>query len=103
VAKRPASAVATVTLGPWLVWVPLLALINLLLFLAVRGRFGRSALGLAVAALVGVAVGDLAGERLGFSLLRIGDMNVVAASVVAQLLMVVVSLLSALGPVRIED
>lgn len=91
------------TIGPWLVWVPLLALINLLVFLAVRGRFGRSALGLLVASVVGVAVGDAIAEPLGIELLRIGDMNVVLASVGAQLLMIVVSLLSALGPVRVED
>lgn len=91
------------TIGPWLVWVPLLALINLLVFIAIRGRFGRSALGLGIAALVGVVVGDMVGERLGLDLLRIGDMNVVAASVGAQLLMIVVSLLSALGPIRVED
>jgi hypothetical protein len=92
-----------VTIGPWLVWVPLLALINLLVFLAVRGRFGRSALGLLVASVVGVAVGDAIAEPLGIELLRIGDMNVVLASVGAQVLMIVVSLLSALGPVRVED
>ena len=91
------------TIGPWLVWVPLLALINLLAFLAVRGRFGRSALGLLVASAVGVAVGDAAAEPLGMELLRIGDMNIVLASVGAQLLMILVSLLSALGPVRIEE
>lgn len=91
------------TIGPWLVWVPLLALINLLVFLAVRGRFGRSALGLLVASVVGVAVGDAIAEPLGIELLRIGDMNVLLASVGAQLLMIVVSLLSALGPLRVED
>lgn len=91
------------TIGPWLVWVPLLALINLLVFLAVRGRFGRSALGLLVASVVGVAVGDAIAEPLGIELLRIGDMNVLLASVGAQLLMIVVSLLGALGPVRVED
>jgi hypothetical protein len=48
-------------------------------------------------------VGDTVGERVGLDLLRIGDMNIVAASVGAQLLMVLVSLLSALGPVRIEE
>lgn len=91
------------TIGPWLVWVPLLALINLLVFLAVRGRFGRSALGLGVASVVGVAVGDAIAEPLGIELLRIGDMNVIAASAGAQLLMIVVSLLSALGPIRVEE
>lgn len=91
------------TLGPWLVWVPLLALANLLAFLAVRGRFGRSVVALAIAAVIGVVVGDLVGERIGFELLRVGDMNVVAASVAAQLLMVAVTLLAALGPIEVRE
>jgi hypothetical protein len=91
------------TLGPWAIWVPMLALINLLLFLAVRGRWGRSVIALAVAALVGVVIGDQIALRTGLEVLRIGDMHVVAASVTAQVLMVVVSLLAALGPIRVED
>jgi hypothetical protein len=90
-------------LGPWLVWVPLLALINLLVFVAIRGRWGRIVLVLALASAAGVAIGDWVGEALAFDLLRIGDMHVIAASLGAQLLMVVVTLLAALGPVRIED
>jgi len=92
-----------VTLGPWLLWVPLLSLINLLVFVAVRGRWGRIVPVLAIAAVGGVVIGDLAAERIGFSLLRIGDMNVLAASLAAQVLMVAVSLLGALGPIRVED
>ncbi len=88
---------------PWLIWVPILALINLLLFIAVRGRWGKSVLVLAVAAVVGVVVGDQVAGRTGLELLRIGDMHVVAASVGAQVLMVAVSLLSALGPIRVEE
>jgi hypothetical protein len=91
------------TLGPWLVWVPALALINLLVFVAIRGRWGRSVLVLAVAAVAGVLLGDRVGEATGLELLRIGDMNVVAASVGAWLLMVVVALLSVLGPIRLEE
>ena len=91
------------TLGPWIVWVPMLALINLLLFLAVRGRWGRSVLALAAAAVIGVVIGDQVGSVTGLEVLRIGDMHVVAASVTAQVLMVVVSLLAALGPIRIEE
>ena len=91
------------TLGPWLVWVPLLALINLLIFVAIRGRWGRVVLVLGLASIGGVVVGDWVGERLGLELLRIGDMHVIAASIGAQLLMVAVTLLAALGPVRIED
>jgi hypothetical protein len=88
---------------PWLIWVPMLALINLLVFIAIRGRWGRSVLGLAVAAVIGVLIGDQVGERTGLELLRIGDMHIVAASVAAQVLMVAVSLLSALGPIRVEE
>lgn len=88
---------------PWLIWVPMLALINLLVFIAIRGRWGRSVMLLAVVAVIGVVIGDQVGERTGLELLRIGDMHIVAASVAAQVLMVAVSLLSALGPIRVED
>ena len=91
------------TLGPWLVWVPLLALINLLLFIAIRGRWGRVVFVLAAASVAGVVIGDWVGERLGLELLRIGDMHVLAASVTAQVLMLAVALLGALGPIRVED
>ena len=91
------------TLGPWLVWVPLVALINLLVFVAIRGRWGRIVLVLALASVAGVVIGDWIGERLALEVLRIGDMNVIAASIGAQLLMVAVTLLAALGPVRIQD
>ena len=88
---------------PWLIWVPMLALINLLVFIAVRGRWGKSVLGLAVAAVIGVVIGDQVGGRTGLEVLQIGDMHLVAASVAAQVLMVAVSLLSALGPIRVEE
>lgn len=91
------------SLGPWLIWVPLLALVNWLLFLAIRGRWGKSALGLALAAVVGVVIGDQVAARTGLEVLRVGDMHVLAASVGAQVLMLVVALLSALGPIRIEE
>jgi hypothetical protein len=88
---------------PWLVWVPALALINLLVFTAIRGRWGRSMLVLAVAAVIGVVAGDRLGEATGLELVRIGDMNVLAASVVAQAFMLAVALLSALGPIKVEE
>jgi hypothetical protein len=91
------------TLGPWLVWVPLLALVNLLVFVAVRGRWGRIVLVLGLAAVAGVVIGDWVGERLGLDVLRIGDMHVIAASIGAQLFMIAATLLGALGPVRIEE
>ena len=91
------------SLGPWAIWIPLLALLNLLIFLAIRGRWGRSAFALLVAALVGVVIGDQVAARTGLEVLRIGDMHVIAASVAAQVLMLAVSLLGALGPIRVED
>ena len=91
------------TLGPWLVWVPALAVVNLLVFVAVRGRWGRSFPLLAVAAVAGVIIGNELARTMGFELLRIGDMNVLGACVVAQLFMIGVSLLGALGPIRVEE
>ena len=91
------------TLGPWLVWVPLLALINLLVFVAIRGRWGRIVPVLALMAVIGVVVGDQVAGVIGIEVLRIGDMHVLAASVAAQVLMVAVTLLAALGPIRVED
>ena len=91
------------TLGPWLVWVPLLALLNLLVFIAIRGRWGRIVLALAGASVVGVVIGDAVGQALGLDVLRIGDMHVLSASVAAQVLMIAVTLLAALGPVEIRD
>ena len=91
------------SLGPWVIWVPLLALINLLVFLTVRGRWGKAVLPLAVAAVLGTVIGDQVAARTGLEVLRIGDMHVVAASVTAQVFMLVVSLLGALGPIRVEE
>lgn len=88
---------------PWLVWIPLLAAINLFVFVAIRGRWGRIVLVLAVASVVGVALGDWLASVTGVEIVRIGDMHVVGASVMAQLLMAAVTLLAALGPVRIQD
>ncbi len=90
-------------LAPWLIWVPALAIVNLLLFIAIRGRWGRIVVALALASLAGVVLGDWLAESMSLELGRIGDMNVLAASVVAQALMVVVTLLGALGPIRVED
>ena len=91
------------SLGPWVVWVPLLALINLLVFLTVRGRWGRAVIALAVASVIGVVIGDQVASRTGLELLRIGDMHILTASVAAQLLMLIVSLLGALGPIRVQE
>jgi hypothetical protein len=56
-----------------------------------------------VASVVGVVLGDQVASRTGLEVLRIGDMHVLAASVMAQVLMVAVALLGALGPIRVEE
>ena len=88
---------------PWLIWIPLLALVNLLVFVAIRGRWGRIVIVLAVAATIGVVLGNAVGGATGLELLRIGDMHVIAASLGAQVLMVATTLLAAIGPVRVSD
>lgn len=88
---------------PWLLWLPLLALFNLLAFIAIRGRWGRVVGLLALASLAGVAAGDRLGDAVGFDVLRVGDMNVLAACLGAQILMLAVTLLGALGPIRVDE
>ncbi len=82
---------------PWLVLVAFISAINLAAFTALRGRWDRLLPALAVAAVAGTVAGNAIGGRTGLELFRIGDFNVVAASVVAQLAMLVVSLLAYLG------
>jgi hypothetical protein len=83
---------------PWLLITALLATINLAGLLVLRGRWGRSVLGLAVAAVLGTAAGDAVGGATGLEMLRLGDYHVVAASVGAQVLMLGTLLLAALLP-----
>jgi hypothetical protein len=83
---------------PWLLITVLLALINLAGFLVLRGRWGRVVLALAIAALLGTAAGDAVGRATRLEILQLGDYHVVAASVGAQLLMLVTLLLAALVP-----
>ena len=90
-------------MGPWIVLAAFVAAINLFAFIAVRGRWGRIVPLLAVASLIGTVAGNAVGSRTGLELLRIGDFHVVAASVLAQLAMLAVTLLSAIGPVEIRD
>lgn len=90
-------------MGPWIVLAALVAAINLFAFIALRGRWGRPVPALAIASLVGTVVGNAVGQRTGLELVRIGDFHVIAASVIAQAAMLVVALLSAIGPVRLDE
>lgn len=84
---------------PWMVLTAFVAAINLAAFTALRGRWDRLWV-LALASLLGTVVGNAIGARTGLELVRIGDFHLVAASLVAQLAMLVTDLLAQLGPAR---
>lgn len=83
---------------PWMLLTALVAAINLAGFIALRGRWGRIVLPLAIASLLGTVAGDAVGSRTGLEPMRLGDYHLVAASVGAQLAMLVTLLLTALFP-----
>jgi hypothetical protein len=82
----------------WLILVAFTAGINLLVFIAIRGRWGPLVPVLAIAALAGTVAGDEVGRRLGMDLLRIGSFDPLAASAAAQIAMLATVLLAALAP-----
>ena len=90
-------------MSPWIVLTVLVAAINLAAFLVVRGRWGRIVALLAAASLVGTTAGDNVGRLTGLEVLRLGDYNLVAASVGAQLAMLASLLLTALAPTADES
>jgi hypothetical protein len=87
---------------PWLIWTVLVGAINLTLFVAIRGRWGREAIGLVLAALAGTAAGDSLAGLVGFDLLRVGEFHLAGAIIGAQLALVTVSALATIlaPPIR---
>lgn len=85
---------------PWMVLVAFVAAINLTAFTALRGKWDRRFFLLGLASLLGTVAGNAIGARTGLELVRIGDFNLVAASLAAQLAMLVTDLLGHLGPTR---
>ena len=85
---------------PWMVLTVLVAAINLMAFTALRGRWDRRLLVLGLASLLGTVIGNAIGGRTGLELVRIGDFSLVAASLAAQLAMLVTDLLAQLAPSR---
>ena len=70
---------------PWAIWTVLVAAINLTLFVALRGRWGREWLLLLVASFIGTALGNLGASLVGVDVLLLGEYHVVAATIGAQL------------------
>lgn len=86
---------------PWAIWTVGVAAINLMVFIAIRGRWGSVVLLLALAALAGTAAGNALAEALGIAWIVLGEFHVIAASVGAQLAMVVaLAAATLLEPVR---
>lgn len=85
---------------PLMVLVAFVAAINLTAFTALRGRWDRRLVVLGLASLLGTVTGNAIGARTGLELVRIGDFNLVAACLAAQLAMLVTDLLAHLSPGR---
>lgn len=83
---------------PWLLLTVLVAAINLAALLMVRGHWGRIVLLLYPVAVLGTVAGDAIGAATGLEVVRVGEFNLVAASVGAQLAMLVVLLVAAAVP-----
>ncbi len=81
---------------PWAIWTVLVAAINLTLFIAIRGRWGRQALVLALAALAGTTAGNAVAGLVGFDLLVFGEFHLAAAIIGAQLALVTTAALATL-------
>jgi hypothetical protein len=87
-----------VSLDPALILSILVGIFHASLFVLVRGTAGGRLLVIALAAILGAWAGDALGDRLGFSLLMIGDYHVVAASIVAWVGIGISSAVAILGP-----
>ena len=90
-------------MSPWVPLIIFVAVLNLLGFIIVRNRWGSITVLLLLAAIGGAVAGDLIGARTGLEPFRLGDVHVVMASIGAQLAMIAVVLLAALGPDRFEE
>jgi hypothetical protein len=70
---------------PWAIWTLLIGLISLTLYVAIRGRWGREAPALLVAAVLGAAAGNFIAALLGIDLLVLGEYHVIGAAIGALL------------------
>jgi hypothetical membrane protein len=76
----------------------LVGIFNAALYVLIRGTAGGRLPILLVAAILGAWAGDALGDRLGLDLLRIGDFNLLAASIVAWVGIGISSTVAILGP-----
>jgi hypothetical protein len=89
-------------IGPSIVLAAVFAVLHVSLYVLIRGRTGARLPLLLVAAFLGAWAGDAIGGRLGVNPIRIGDFNVLAASLLAWVGIGVVAVLAILGERRVE-
>lgn len=87
-------------IGPSIVLAAVFAVLHVSLYVLIRGRAGARLPLLLVAAFLGAWAGDTLGGRLGADPIRIGDFNVLSASILAWIGIGVVAILALLGPTR---
>jgi len=87
-------------IGPALVLSVIVGVFHVSAYVFIRGRAGARLPLLIAAAILGAWAGDTVGARLGIDPLRIGEFNLVSASVVAWLAILLVAIVAILVPER---
>jgi hypothetical protein len=89
-----------VSLDPALILAILVGLFHASLYVLIRGTAGGRLPIIVIAAILGAWAGDALGDRLGITLLSIGDFRLFAASVLAWVGIGISSAVAILGPTR---
>jgi hypothetical protein len=87
-----------VSLNPALILAILVGIFHASLFVLIRGSAGGRLPIILLAAILGAWAGDALADRIGFSVLMIGDFHLLAASIVAWIGIGVSSAVAILGP-----
>jgi hypothetical protein len=90
-------------IGPALVLAVIVGLFHVSAYVFIRGRAGARLVLLVPAAILGAWAGDTVGVRMAVDPIRIGEFNLVSASVVAWLAIGLVAILTVLVPPRVND
>jgi hypothetical protein len=87
-------------IGPALVLAVIVGLFHVSAYVFIRGRAGARLVLLVPAAVLGAWAGDTVGVRMAIDPIRVGDFNLLSASVVAWLAIGLVAILTILVPPR---
>lgn len=90
-------------IGPALVLSVIVGLFHVSAYVFIRGRAGARVPLLVVAAILGAWAGDTVGARLAIDPFRIGEFNLLSASVVAWLAILLVAIVAVVVPERALD